>query len=126
MAHLLRSKTERAELAITQIPYSKCRLQKLPVESQMVPNSETRAIYREKYEIVRDFAHQCTASEYNPTAQSRPNKVEMLCAHLKCIPGLGRLRLSGPCGVQDEFTLAAIARNLQKLAKLKPKVPVAG
>jgi hypothetical protein len=31
---------------------------------------------------------------------------------------LGRLRLRGPCGAQDEFTLAAIAQNLRRLAKL--------
>ncbi|MEP6020260.1 MAG: metallophosphoesterase [Paracoccaceae bacterium] len=43
--------------------------------------------------------------------------------HLKRILGLGRLRLRGPCGVQDEFTLAATAQNLRKLAKLKPMVP---
>jgi hypothetical protein len=34
---------------------------------------------------------------------------------------LGRLRLRGPCGERDEFTLAAIAQNLRKLAKLRPK-----
>ncbi len=42
------------------------------------------------------------------------------------ILGLGRLRLRGPCGVQDEFTLVATAQNLRKLAKLKPVMPVAG
>ena len=31
---------------------------------------------------------------------------------------LGCLRLRGPCGAQDEFTLAAIAQNLRRLAKL--------
>jgi hypothetical protein len=31
---------------------------------------------------------------------------------------LGRLRLRGPCGAQFEFTLAAIAQNLRRLAKL--------
>ncbi|GLQ28916.1 hypothetical protein GCM10007927_37190 [Sulfitobacter pacificus] len=46
----------------------------------------------------------------------------MLFAHLKHILGLGRLRLRGPCGVRDEFTLAAIAQNLRKLAKLRPKI----
>ena len=64
----------------------------------------------------------------------------MLFAHLKRILGLGRLRLRGPsrdhgramtlpgsaCGVQDEFTLAAIAQNLRKLAKLKPMVTATG
>jgi hypothetical protein len=39
---------------------------------------------------------------------------------------LARLRLRGPYGVQDEFTLAAIAQNLRKLAKLKPLVPAKG
>ncbi|WP_323782251.1 transposase, partial [Leisingera sp.] len=50
-------------------------------------------------------------------------KVEMLFAHLKRILGLARLRLRGPWGVQDEFTLAATAQNLRKLAKLKPMAP---
>jgi hypothetical protein len=36
-------------------------------------------------------------------------KVEMLFAHLKRILGLGRLRLRGPCGANDEFLLAATA-----------------
>ena len=95
-----------------------------PSKAKCCPNTPTRRIRREKYEIVRDFARQCTASEFNPTAQARRKKVEMLFAHLKRILGLGRLRLRGPCGVQDEFTLAAIAQNLRKLAKLKPMVPV--
>ena len=47
-------------------------------------------------------------------------KVEMLFAHLKRILGLGRLRLSGPCGANDEFLLAATAQNLRKLAKIFP------
>jgi len=33
---------------------------------------------------------------------------------------LGRLRLRGPRGAQDEFTLAATAQNLRRLAKLMP------
>lgn len=97
-----------------------------PSKAKCCPNSEVRAISREKYEIVRDFARQCTASEFNPVAQSRRKKVEMLFAHLKRILGLGRLRLRGPCGVQDEFTLAATAQNLRKLAKLKPMATAAG
>jgi hypothetical protein len=36
-------------------------------------------------------------------------KVEMLFAHLKRILGLGRLRLRGPNGANDEFLLAATA-----------------
>lgn len=41
-------------------------------------------------------------------------------AHLKRILGLNRLRLRGPTGARDEFTLAATAQNLRKMAKLLP------
>jgi len=47
----------------------------------------------------------------------------MLFAHLKRILKLGRLRLRGPCGAQDEFTLAAIAQNLRRLATIIVKPP---
>ena len=64
---------------------------------------------------------------YNTPAfeQSRRERkrVEMLFAHLKRILRLGRLRLRGPCGAQDEFLLAAIAQNLRKLAELRPDLP---
>jgi hypothetical protein len=60
-------------------------------------------------------------SNFNLKAQAKRKKVEMLFAHLKRILRLGRLRLRGPCGAQDEFTLAAIAQNLRKLAKLRPQ-----
>jgi hypothetical protein len=33
------------------------------------------------------------------------------------------LRLRGPSGAQFEFTLAAIAQNLRRLAKLVPRPP---
>jgi hypothetical protein len=49
----------------------------------------------------------------------------MLFAHLKRILRLGRLRLRGPRGAQDEFTLAAIAQNLRRLAKLVARPPPA-
>jgi hypothetical protein len=42
----------------------------------------------------------------------------MLFARHKRILKLGRLRLRGPRGAQDEFTLAAIAQNLRRLARL--------
>jgi hypothetical protein len=47
----------------------------------------------------------------------------MLFAHLKRILRLGRLRLRGPAGAQFEFTLAAIAQNLRRLAKLALQPP---
>ena len=50
-------------------------------------------------------------------------RVEMLFAHLKRILRLGRLRLRGPHAAQFEFTLAAIAQNLRRLAKLLTRPP---
>jgi hypothetical protein len=47
-------------------------------------------------------------------------KVEMLFTHLKRILGLGRLRLRGPNGAKDGFSLAATAQNLCKLARMLP------
>jgi putative SOS response-associated peptidase YedK len=50
---------------------------------------------------------------------------EMRFAHLKRILKLGRLRLRGPRGAQDEFVLAAIAQNLRRLASLVARPPPA-
>ena len=47
----------------------------------------------------------------------------MLFAHLKRILRMGRLRLRGPAGAQFEFTFAAIAQNLRRLAKLVARPP---
>jgi hypothetical protein len=49
----------------------------------------------------------------------------MRFAHLKRILKLGRLRLRGPRGGQDEFVLAAIAQNLRRLASLIARPPPA-
>lgn len=92
-----------------------------PSKMNCSPNTNTRYIAREKHEDARDFARLAARSAFNPKAQAKRKKVEMLFAHLKRILKLGRLRLRGPCGLQDEFTLAAIAQNLRKLAKLRPK-----
>lgn len=97
-----------------------------PSKEKGCPKADARSVTRERFKEVREFSHQCTASAFNTTAQKRRKTVEMLFAHLKRIPGLGRLRLRGPCGVQDAFTLAATARNLRTLAKLKPMVPAIG
>ncbi|HEX4209918.1 MAG TPA: transposase, partial [Candidatus Binataceae bacterium] len=50
-------------------------------------------------------------------------RIEMRFAHLKRILRLGRLRLRGPRGAQDEFTLAAIAQNLRQMAKANRSNP---
>jgi hypothetical protein len=79
----------------------------------MVPQ---RKIPRDVNEAARDVARALTEA-YAQTRRDR-KKVEMLFAHLKPILHLGRLRLRGPRGAQFEFTLAAIAQNLRRLAKL--------
>ena len=64
------------------------------------------------------------AERYERTEARRDRKkVEMLFAHLKRILRLGRLRLRGPRGAQFEFTFAAIAQNLRRLAKLTVHPP---
>ena len=58
------------------------------------------------------------------TLRYERKKVEMLFAHLKSILRLDRLRLRGLNGASDEFTLAAVAQNLRRLAKLAlPAIP---
>lgn len=87
------------------------------------PNMPARRIVRDVNEDARDIARALTKTEaYEQSRRSR-KRVEMLFAHLKRILKLGRLRLRGPCGAQDEFTLAAIAQNLRRLAKLVARPP---
>jgi transposase len=96
-----------------------------PLKVQCCPKAAFRTIPRSIYEEARDVAR--ALSKTNAFEQSRRERkrVEMLFAHLKRILRLGRLRLRGPCGAQDEFTLAAIAQNLRRLAKLIVRPPPA-
>jgi hypothetical protein len=68
-------------------------------------------------EEARDVARALAKTKAFEQSCRDRKRVEMLFAHLKRILRLGRLRLRGPCGAQDEFTLAAIAQNLWRLAK---------
>ena len=75
------------------------------------------------HEAARDVARAIAkTAAYEQTRRDR-KKVEMLFAHLKRILRMGRLRLRGPAGAQFEFTLAAIAQNLRRLAKLAVHPP---
>lgn len=88
------------------------------LKSRCCPKEPQRKVTRSIYEPSRDVARKITQTvDYAISCKLR-KKVEMLFAHLKRILGLGRLRLRGPCGVKDEFHLAATAQNLRKLAKL--------
>ena len=78
---------------------------------------------RSIYEEARDVARALANTEAFEQSRRDRKRIEMLFAHLKRILKLGRLRLRGPCGAQDEFTLAAIAQNLRRLAKLIVRPP---
>src|SRR5271166_469343 len=94
-----------------------------PLKQKCCPETPQRKVPRNIYEAARDIARAITATEaYRQTRRDR-KKVEMLFAHLKRILRLGRLRLRGPSGAQFEFTLAAIAQNLRRLAKLAVHPP---
>ena len=94
-----------------------------PLKEQCCPKSPQRKITRSIHEPARDVARDiATTDAYARTRHDR-KKVEMLFAHLKRILRLSRLRIRGPSGAQDEFTLAAIAQNLRRLAKLTAKPP---
>ena len=78
---------------------------------------------RSIYEDARDVARALAKTEAFEQSRRERKRVEMLFAHLKRILRLGRLRLRGPRGAQFEFTLAAIAQNLRRLARLVARSP---
>jgi hypothetical protein len=91
-----------------------------PLKLECCPSIPARKVLRSIYEGARDMARDIAKTEAYATSRRERKKIEMLFAHLKRILGLDRLCLRGPCGARDEFTLAAIAQNLRKLAKLVP------
>jgi hypothetical protein len=95
------------------------------LKSKCCPNMPSRRIVRDVNEEARDVARALAKTEAFERSRRSRKRVEMLFAHLKRILKLGRLRLRGPCGAQDEFTLAAIAQNLRRLAKLVAQPPPA-
>jgi len=94
--------------------------QACPSKMKCCPNADTRKITREEHEDARQVARDIAKTKQYVISMRLRKKVEMLFAHLKRILGLGRLRLRGPCGANDEFLLAATAQNLRKLAKIFP------
>jgi hypothetical protein len=96
-----------------------------PLKLKCCPNTPHRKIPRDINEEARDVARALYDTPAFEQSRRDRKRVEMLFAHLKRILRLGRLRLRGPCGAQDEFLLAAIAQNLRKLAKLRPDPPPA-
>jgi hypothetical protein len=99
------------------------RLWPLPAQGTVLPEGARAQIPAHIYEGARDVARALAGTEAFDQSRRDRKRVEMLFAHLKRILKLGRLRLRGPRGAQDEFTLAAIAQNLRRLAKLVVRPP---
>ena len=96
-----------------------------PLKERCCPNMPLRRIPRSIYQEARDVARTLAKTEAFEQSRHDRKRVEMLFAHHKRIFGLGRLRLRGPRGAQFEFTLAAIAQNLRRLAKFVVRPPPA-
>ncbi len=97
-----------------------------PLKQRCCPKEPARKIPRNIHEAARDVARALAGTDAFEQSRRERKKVEMLFAHLKRILRLGRLRLRGPSGAQDEFLLAATVQNLRKLAKLAWKPPDQG
>ncbi len=93
------------------------------LRARCCPKMPARRIPRSIYEEARDVARALAKTKAFEQSRRHRKRVEMLFAHLKRILRLGRLRLRGPRGAQFEFTLAAIAQNLRRLAKLAARPP---
>ena len=96
-----------------------------PLKPQCCPKEPSRKIPRDIHEHARDVARSFAGTEGFEQSRRERKKIEMRFAHLKRILKLGRLRLRGPRGAQDEFVLAAIAQNLRRLASLVARPPPA-
>jgi transposase len=96
-----------------------------PLRPKCCPKMPSRKVTRDVHEDARDVARALSKTQAFEQSRRDRKRVEMLFAHLKRILRLGRLRLRGPRGAQDEFTLAAIAQNLRRLAKLVARPPPA-
>jgi transposase len=95
------------------------------LRAQCCPKVPFRKIPRDQHEAARDIARSFVGTEAFEQSRRERKKIEMRFAHLKRILRLGRLRLRGPRGAQDEFVLAAIAQNLRRLAALVARPPPA-
>src|SRR5438067_1008418 len=83
-----------------------------PLKSKCCPNTPARMIPRDVNEDARDVARALTGTDAFEQSRRDHKCVEMLFAHLKRIFRLNRLRLRGPRGAQDEFTLAQPSGNM--------------
>ena len=118
-----RSGVTKANMRIYRASRSDCR--SCGLKQKCCPGQPSRKVMRSIHEAAREVARRFRETpEYRQSRRDR-KKIEMLFAHLKRILKLDRLRLRGPTGAHDEFTLAAAAQNLRKLAKLVVHPPSA-
>ena len=96
---------------------------KCPFKPRCCPKAPFRRVPRSIYERARDVARSHAGTEAFERSRHDRKRIEMRFAHLKRILRLDRLRLRGPRAAQDEFTLAAIAQNLRRMAKLVTHPP---
>jgi hypothetical protein len=88
-----------------------------PLKARCCPNTPVRKIPRSIYEHARDVARSLAGTAAFERSRHDRKRIEMRFAHSKCILRLGRLRLRGPRGAQNEFVLAAITQNLRRLVR---------
>ncbi len=81
-----------------------------PLKTKCCPKAPARKIPRDIHEHARDIARSFAGTEAFEQSRRDRKRIEMRFAHLKRILRLGRLRLRGPRGAQDEFVLAALAK----------------
>ena len=96
------------------------------LKARCCPKAPFRRVPRSIHERARDVARSLAGTDAYEQSRHDRKRIEMRFAHLKRILRLGRLRLRGPRGAQDEFVLAAIAQNLRRLAKLITHPPPFG
>ena len=108
------------------LPYraSKLDCDVCPLKPHCCPKEPSRKIPRDIHEHAWDVARSFAGTEGFETSRRERKKIEMRLAHLKRILKLGRLRLRGPRGAQDEFVRAAVAQNLRR-ASLVARPPPA-
>jgi hypothetical protein len=116
-----RTHITKADTVIYRSSQSDCAT--CPIKDRCCPNTPTRKIARSIHESARDVARRIGTTEQYRRSRRERKKVEILFAHLKRILKLDRLRLRGLSGASDEFTLAAAAQNLRRLAKLASPGP---
>lgn len=119
-----RTHITKADTIIYRSTKSDCA--RCPMKNQCCPNTPIRKIARSVHESARNVARRISNTAQYRRSRRERKKVEMLFAHLKRILKLDRLRLRGLTGARDEFTLAAVAQNLRRLATLRAQGPPDG